>query len=226
MADIAAQAGFSKGTPYLYFPSKEALFIALHEEWDCQLTIRVDAAISALPEDGRRSPRQILEIVAAAVAEHVLEQTHTCRVLMEARALAAHEPAIAAVVRAADATSHEQLEALGMSAMLGRPVSITAGEPGTDRIVTVSVNGDQARWRPRRAVVFAGTTAGDTCHAADRSCGYINFFTSAQAARRWARANPAVTGEVLRRAAALTSGITEFGAFMRTDDRVRQPDRI
>ena len=35
MADVAAQAGVSKGTPYLYFESKEALFIALHEEWDC-----------------------------------------------------------------------------------------------------------------------------------------------------------------------------------------------
>ena len=35
MADVAAQAGVSKGTPYLYFDSKEALFLALHEEWDC-----------------------------------------------------------------------------------------------------------------------------------------------------------------------------------------------
>ena len=33
MADIAEQAGVSKGTPYLYFPGKEALFLALHEEW-------------------------------------------------------------------------------------------------------------------------------------------------------------------------------------------------
>jgi AcrR family transcriptional regulator len=34
MADIAEAAGVSKGTPYLYFPSKEALFIALYQEWD------------------------------------------------------------------------------------------------------------------------------------------------------------------------------------------------
>ena len=38
MADVAAQAGVSKGTPYLYFASKEALFLALHEEWDCGAT--------------------------------------------------------------------------------------------------------------------------------------------------------------------------------------------
>ena len=111
MADVAAQAGVSKGTPYLYFDSKETLFLALHEEWDCGVADRVTAAIAALPEAGRRSPRQILHAVAAAVAAHVLEQTETCRVLMEARALAAHEPAIAAAVRAADNRTHEQLGA-------------------------------------------------------------------------------------------------------------------
>jgi len=57
MGDVAAQAGVSKGTPYLYFDSKQALFIALHEEWDCGLADRVNAAIDALPEAGRRSAR-------------------------------------------------------------------------------------------------------------------------------------------------------------------------
>ena len=38
----------SKGTPYLYFQNKEALFIALHEEWDCGTANRVNAAIAAL----------------------------------------------------------------------------------------------------------------------------------------------------------------------------------
>jgi len=93
MADVAAQAGVSKGTPYLYFDSKQALFIALHEEWDCGLADRMNAAIAALPDAGRRSPRRVLHAVAAAVAGHVLAETETCRVLMEARALArGHRP--------------------------------------------------------------------------------------------------------------------------------------
>src|SRR5260370_25955431 len=65
MADVAAQAGVSKGTPYLYFDSKEALFIALHEQWDCGIADRVNAAIAALPEAGRRSPRRVLQAGAA-----------------------------------------------------------------------------------------------------------------------------------------------------------------
>jgi TetR/AcrR family transcriptional regulator, transcriptional repressor of aconitase len=146
MADIAAQAGVSKGTPYLYFESKEALFIALHEEWDCGLNDRVNAAVAALPAAGQRSPRQILRVVAAAVAGHVTEHAQTCRVLMEARALAAHEPAVAAAVKAADARTHEQLEGLIAA-------GVAAGEwpAGTDpalaaRLFTAGLYGLMAQW--------------------------------------------------------------------------------
>src|SRR5260370_36298856 len=68
MADIAEAAGVSKGTPYLYFPGKEALFIALYEEWDCGLAARVDAAVGGLPQPVRRSPRPVLAAAAAATA--------------------------------------------------------------------------------------------------------------------------------------------------------------
>src|SRR5712691_2091011 len=112
MADVAAQAGVSKGTPYLYFDSKEALFLALHEEWDCGAGQRVDAAIAALPDADRRSPRRVLYAIAAAIAAHVTAEPETCRVLMEARAQATHSPAIAAAVQAADTRAHQQLEEL------------------------------------------------------------------------------------------------------------------
>jgi len=58
MADVAAHAGVSKGTPYLYFDSKEALFLALHEKWDCGAGERVDTAIAALSDGSaaRRAP--------------------------------------------------------------------------------------------------------------------------------------------------------------------------
>jgi AcrR family transcriptional regulator len=74
MADVAAQAGVSKGTPYLYFPSKEALFMALLEEWDCGVAARVDRAVADLGQAGRGSPRRTLRAVAAAEkASHDIE---------------------------------------------------------------------------------------------------------------------------------------------------------
>jgi hypothetical protein len=108
------------------------------------------------------------------------------------------------------------IDALGISAMLDRPVTIAAREPGSGRPVTVQVDRNQARWRPRSAVVLSGAV-GDAvggCSAVDRSCGYINFFTSASAAQAWARAHPEVTGTVMRRDGALRCGIAEFGILM------------
>jgi len=106
------------------------------------------------------------------------------------------------------------IDALGMSAMLGRPVAITAAEPDTGRPVTVTVDAGTARWAPRTAVVFAGDAGDPGCPSADRCCGYINFFTTARAARAWARRHPEVTGTVLRRAGALRIGIDTFGALL------------
>ena len=67
------------------------------------------------------------------------------------------------------------IDALGISAMLGRPVTITAAEPGTGRLITVHAHRDQARWNPRRAVVFGGETGDRGGLSVDRTCGYINF---------------------------------------------------
>ena len=146
MADIAEAAGVSKGTPYLYFPGKEALFIALYEEWDCGLAARIDATVGGLAEPGRRSPAAVLAAVASAIAAHVTGSPQTCRVLMEATTLAAYEPAIAAKVQAANAASLEQLTGLFQA-------GIAAGEwpPGTDpalqaRLFTAGLYGLMSQW--------------------------------------------------------------------------------
>ena len=146
MADIAEAAEVSKGTPYLYFPSKEALFIALYEEWDCGLAARVDAAVGALAGPAHRSPRNVLAAVASAIAAHVLDNPQTCRVLMEATTLAAYEPAIAATVQTANAETHGQLTGLFEA-------GVAAGEwpAGTDpalqaRLFTAGLYGLMAQW--------------------------------------------------------------------------------
>jgi hypothetical protein len=109
------------------------------------------------------------------------------------------------------------IDALGMSAMLGSPVVITAAEPGTGRVVTVDVDGDRARSLPRTAVVYAGHLTGAEGPAADTSCSTISFFTTKRAARAWASGHPELTGVILRRDGALASGIAQFGSLLRAD---------
>ena len=118
------------------------------------------------------------------------------------------------------------IDALGMSAMLGHPVTIIAAEPDTGRVITVNVDSRRARWRPRSAVVFVGS-AGDTCRpSADRSCGYINFFASRRAARAWAGRHPEVTGRLLTQEGGLSIGIAQFGNLLQAGPPAAVLDQV
>lgn len=112
MAEVAEAAEVSKGTPYLYFESKEALFIALYEEWDCGLDARIDTEVTSLGDEERCSPRSVLLCVARAVGAHVMEHAAACRLLMEARTLAGHNDQIASAVEASDERIRRQLSDL------------------------------------------------------------------------------------------------------------------
>jgi AcrR family transcriptional regulator len=146
MADIAEAAGVSKGTPYLYFPGKETLFIALYEEWDCGLAARIDAAVAALAESARRSPRSVLVAVTSAIAAHVIENPQACRVLMEATTLAAYEPAIAAKVQAANAVNLEQLTSLFAAGVAAGEWPASMDPAVQARLFTAGLYGLMAQW--------------------------------------------------------------------------------
>jgi hypothetical protein len=107
------------------------------------------------------------------------------------------------------------IDALGVSAMLGQPVTITSVEPGTGRQVRVYVDGDRATWEPPTAVVLAAATADCCAPSAQRTCGYINFFTTTAAALAWAGDHPELSWTLLDHAQALGAGIAEFGPLLR-----------
>jgi AcrR family transcriptional regulator len=79
MADVAMEAAVSKGTPYLHFQGKETLYVALHDQWDCALGARIDAAMPVMPDADQRSPRRVLRALVAAVGAHVTADPQTCR---------------------------------------------------------------------------------------------------------------------------------------------------
>lgn len=108
------------------------------------------------------------------------------------------------------------IDALGTSAMIGRPVTITAAEPGSGAGIVVEVDGDAAVWRPDTAVVVVGQEGGDACcgPSVDRTCGTINFFTTEDAARAWTAAHPAVSSRILSGDAALAEAVDEFGLML------------
>jgi hypothetical protein len=106
------------------------------------------------------------------------------------------------------------IDALGMSAMLDRPVTITSREPGTTHPITIHVDHDRAIWHPGTTVVYLATS--EACvPSADATCQHINFFTAPESAHAWARHHPHLTGALYSQRDALTTAIAEFGTFLR-----------
>lgn len=70
MADVARAAELAKGTVYLYFPTKEALFLAILEQQFAAWFDTVDAALGALPktDDPARTADAIIGLLAGSLA--------------------------------------------------------------------------------------------------------------------------------------------------------------
>jgi AcrR family transcriptional regulator len=146
MDDVAAEAGVSKGTPYLYFESKAELYRALYESWSCGLSDRVDAAIDALPDNLRQSPRHTLLAVLTAIGEHVAEQPDACRVLLEAMGQAQHVPGITEATATSQARTLAGLESLLEAGVSAGDWRLAGGAALQARLLLAIIYGLMAQW--------------------------------------------------------------------------------
>lgn len=118
------------------------------------------------------------------------------------------------------------IDALGIADMLAAEVTITSTDPrgGEPIQVRVRPNGP-ATWQPDTTVVVDGTdtTTDGACPpgaaaacpaAADRRCGVMNFFSSAESAAGWLADHPHVSGVILIQEQALRSGVDIFGHLL------------
>ena len=121
--DVVKETGLSRGALYLYFPSKEALYLAITERWNC----RMEAAIKArLTPD--LTPAEILRVLIEVNGEQVQAEADACRVLMEGWNLSHHIPVLAERARERQARSVSALSQLLQA-------GISAGEFRMDMVV-------------------------------------------------------------------------------------------
>jgi Alkylmercury lyase len=108
------------------------------------------------------------------------------------------------------------IDALGISAMTGRPVVIESADPATGDSVTVHVDGATSTWDPATAVVYVGYTGGQ-CDGPSASvcCGYMTFFATRASASAWASSHREIRGGILSQDRALKTGIGIFGELLR-----------
>ena len=139
--DLVAETGLSRGALYLYYPSKEALYLAISERWNCGMEEAVRARLT--PD---LSPSAILRLLIAVTGEHVQAEADACRVLMEGWNLSHHIPALA---ERAKRQQEHSIEALGQLLRAG----VATGEFRADleieiqaRILIATLHGLMVQW--------------------------------------------------------------------------------
>ncbi|MFC5170624.1 organomercurial lyase (plasmid) [Streptomyces sp. Q6] len=105
------------------------------------------------------------------------------------------------------------IDALGIPPMLGRDAVITSLDPVTEEAVTVTADGGLMTWEPADAVVFVGQRPGGG-PAATTCCDALNFFTSDNAARTWAKEHPSVPGRIVGQQDAEKLAAQTFGPLL------------
>jgi AcrR family transcriptional regulator len=142
--DLVAETGLSRGALYLYYPSKEAIYLAISERWGC----RLEEAIRARLTPGM-SAAATLQLWIEVTGEHVLEEEDACRILMEGWNLERHIPALAERAR----RKHER-GAAGVGQLLQR--GIANGEFRADmnvqtqvQLLRATMHGLMVQWHRR-----------------------------------------------------------------------------
>jgi AcrR family transcriptional regulator len=92
--DLVVETGLSRGALYLYFPNKEALYVALSDRWTCGLEEAVQRRVTP-----NMSPVDALQLVIEVTGEHIEADAAACRVLMEGWTLGHVLPALGEQVR-------------------------------------------------------------------------------------------------------------------------------
>lgn len=107
------------------------------------------------------------------------------------------------------------IDALGIAAMLDRPIEIRSRDPisGSEIHVHASPVGVTA-CRPETAVVLAGSSCGDGPSFCG-CCEVLNFFESTRSARRYLREHPELAGMPITLDEAAAAGRAIFGAILK-----------
>ncbi|WP_337759826.1 alkylmercury lyase family protein [Kribbella shirazensis] len=105
------------------------------------------------------------------------------------------------------------IDALGISAMLGRDTVIETVDVVSGRPITITTSDGRTSWELATAVAFVGA---EECGgpSADCCCDYLNVFADDGAAQAWADAHPNVPGQILSQQEAEELAVRLFGHLL------------
>ena len=173
------------------------------------------AALEAVTAGSERSAREVLEALHELDALRLTPDGQIALAYPFSTQPTRHRVTIGHEIRAFAMCA---IDALGISAMLDRDITIESLDVTTGQPVNVSVHAGQppgrAHWDPPEAVVFVGADAGGG-PSVNCCCDHLNFFVDSTAAATWITAHPHVPGQILNQIEAEELGVRLFAALLR-----------
>ena len=139
--DLVAETGLSRGALYLYYPSKEALYLAISDRWNCGLEEAIKARLT--PD---LTQAEILRVLIEVNGEQVQAETDACRVLMEGWNLSQHIPVLAERARQRQARTVSALSQLLQAGIAAGELRADIEVEAQARILMAVLHGLMVQW--------------------------------------------------------------------------------
>ena len=139
--DLVVETGLSRGAIYLYYPSKEALYLAISERWRCGM----EEAVRERLKPGL-TPAAILRVLIEVTSAHVQAEADACRVLIEGWNLGHHIPALGERARQQQVHSLENLGRLLRAGVAMREFRADLDIETQARILVATLHGLMVQW--------------------------------------------------------------------------------
>jgi AcrR family transcriptional regulator len=139
--DLVAETGLSRGALYLYFPNKEALYLALADRWNCGLEEAVQRRLTP-----GLSPGAVLQLVIEVTGAQVEADDEACRVLMEGWTLGHMIPELGEQVRRQQKRAQQVFEQLLQAGVASGELRSDVAIPVHAQMLTALVQGLMVEW--------------------------------------------------------------------------------
>ncbi len=139
--DVVAEAGLSRGGIYAYYPTKEALYLALSERWNCG----VEEAIRQRWAPNL-SPKALLRLSIEVIGAQVQAEEDACRVLIEGWTLSHHLPGLQGHIRGQFERAGERLRWLLASGVERGEFRANLAVEMQAQLVLATLHGLMVRW--------------------------------------------------------------------------------
>ena len=162
--DLVVETGLSRGALYLYFPNKEALYLALADRWNCGLEEAVQRRVTP-----GLSPGAVLQLVIEVTGAQVESDAAACRVLMEGWTLGQVIPELGEQVRRQQEQAKQVFTQLLQAGIASGEFRADVPIPLHAQMLTALLQGLMVEWHLHPRTIHWQQVAMETVRSLSRS---------------------------------------------------------